>query len=466
MDACEQASATEAAAPPEEAAAPPEAAAAPAETLSKNARKRLLKLETKESRKAKRAEERKLRKARRAEAGEPEAGEAEELLAAAADSTALDRVFGAEHHAAARRFFAEQLGAPRLVLAPMVNQSELAFRLLARRHGAGLCYTPMLHSKLFAAKASYREDNFDPHASDRPLVAQFCGDDPATILAAAAHVQGRCDAVDLNCGCPQAIARKGHYGAFLLDEPELIERIVRTVACTLRTPIFVKIRILPAGPEGSSEERTLGLARRLQAAGCSLLTVHGRTREQKCRCECDWALLAKVKAALSIPVLANGGVESPEQLEACLAATGCDGAMVSEAALENPSMLGGVPTARLSQCAVAREYVELARAHPPKGVAIVKAHLFKILFMALDAHRELRDRLGSVLDSEEVYAVALEACEREEATARDDAAAGMSERCDRAGARYVTWYRRHRSAPASEVADEMPPPLPEASAEP
>ena len=112
---------------------------------------------------------------------------------------------GPAHHAAAWAFW-RRIGQPRLVLAPMVNQSELAFRMLARQYGAELCYTPMLHSTLFAQEEVYRRDNFDPHAADRPLVAQFCGDDPATLLAAARHVQGRCDAVDLNLGCPQAIA--------------------------------------------------------------------------------------------------------------------------------------------------------------------------------------------------------------------------------------------------------------------
>ena len=99
----------------------------------------------------------------------------------------------------------------------------------------------MLHSTLFATSEAYRRDNFDEHPSDRPLVVQFCGDDPETLLAAARYVEGRCDAVDLNCGCPQAIARRGHYGAFLLDEPELIEAIVRTLANALSVPVRGRI---------------------------------------------------------------------------------------------------------------------------------------------------------------------------------------------------------------------------------
>ncbi len=222
---------------PSAASAPAPAPAAtatsdPEAALSKSARKRLLKVEQKESRK----EWRKIRKEQRKEklaaiAAERAAGGPEPvILCRPVDNNADTTTFGPEHAARARDFFATKLGSPRLVLAPMVNQSELAFRLLARRRGFTLCYTPMLHSRRFATEQHYRDENFEVNASDRPLVAQFCGDDPATMLAAALHAQPNCDAIDINCGCPQAIAQRGHYGAFLLDEPELIATLVSTLA--------------------------------------------------------------------------------------------------------------------------------------------------------------------------------------------------------------------------------------------
>ena len=331
-----------------------------------------------------------------------------------------------------------------MVLAPMVNQSELAFRLLARKHGAGLTYTPMLHSTRFAAEESYRLENFDEHATDRPLVVQFCGDDPATLLAAARYVQARCDAVDLNCGCPQGIARRGHYGAFLLDEPELIESIVRTLSTHLTVPVFVKVRVLP-GPDGTVDTAaTVAFAQRLEAAGCSLLTVHGRTRVQKCACEVDWQTIRAVKEGLRIPVIANGGVERPEDFERCLQATRADGVMTSEGALENPSILSGIPTSRLGQLPVARDYIELSRLHPPRSVAVLKAHFFKILFMALDLHRDLRERLGTSPDADAVYETVREVCSREEAAAAAGPPDALTVRCDAEDAPWQTWYRRHR----------------------
>ena len=108
--------------------------------------------------------------------------------------------------------FWDKLGRPRYVVAPMVDQSELAFRLLCRRYAADLCYTPMIHSRLFCTDPSYRAQRFQTNAQDQPLIAQFCGDDKHVLLKAAQMVQSRVAAVDLNLGCPQPIAKKvcGH----------------------------------------------------------------------------------------------------------------------------------------------------------------------------------------------------------------------------------------------------------------
>ena len=104
--------------------------------------------------------------------------------------------------------FWDKLGRPRFVVAPMVDQSELAFRLLCRRYAADLCYTPMLHSRLFCNDPSYRAQRFQTNAQDQPLIAQFCGNDKHVLLKAAQMVQSRVAAVDLNLGCPQPIAKK------------------------------------------------------------------------------------------------------------------------------------------------------------------------------------------------------------------------------------------------------------------
>ena len=181
----------------------------------------------------------------------------------------------------------DALHCPRFISAPMVEQSELAFRLLTRRHGADLAYTQMIHARNFMVDPKYRADCIDwiDYSSvskereeeafrlDRPLIIQFAGDDPKTVVEAAKHVHHVATAVDLNLGCPQKIAKRGNYGAYLLNDQQRVHQVLSAMVKELDCPVTAKIRRL------KTDEETIEMARAIEATGVSLLTLHGRTVE-------------------------------------------------------------------------------------------------------------------------------------------------------------------------------------------
>ncbi|TFK32239.1 Dus-domain-containing protein [Crucibulum laeve] len=312
------------------------------------------------------------------------------------------------------QFYREILGSPKFIVAPMVDQSELAWRRMARRYGAQLIYTPMINAKMFT-NSKYRSSNFDiasgeegDPTTDRPLIVQFCANDPEKLLEAAKIVEPHCDAVDINLGCPQEIAKKGHYGSFLQDEWELIYKLINILHINLSIPVTAKFRVFP------TVEKTVEYAKMLESAGAQILTCHGRLREQRGQNTgvADWTKIRAVKEAVSVPVFANGNILFQADVERCLQETGADGVMSAEGQLYNPALFAGLspspdsppltPEAAFAiahplHADLALEYLDtvlsLKTATTPSAV---KGHLFKIMRPGLQRHVDLRDRLGRI----------------------------------------------------------------------
>lgn len=303
-------------------------------------------------------------------------------------------------HAAKAWEFFERIGRPKFFVAPMVDQSELPFRLLCRRNGAECAYTPMFHSRLFAEDKIYRSEVWSSCPEDRPLIVQFCANDPSFLVKSARLLEDHCDAIDINFGCPQRIAKRGYYGAFLMDDLALVERLVLDLSAGVKVPVTCKIRIY--GSSGAELEKTLEYARMLERSGCSLLTVHGRTRDQKdlWATRADWDVIKAVKAAMTIPVLANGNIRDLEDARRCMDYTGCDGVISAESLLVDPALFSphrALPEGKFNpskSVGLLRDYLKLVLEYPIP-MKMVKGHFHKMVGPWLAEHHDLRDLVNN-----------------------------------------------------------------------
>lgn len=297
----------------------------------------------------------------------------------------------------------------------MVDNSELPFRMLCRKYGADAAYTPMLHSRIFTESEKYRDQEFTTCKEDRPLFVQFCANDPEVLLEAAKRVEPYCDYVDINLGCPQRIARRGNYGAFLMDNLPLIKSLVENLVQNLQVPVSCKVRIFP------DLQDTIKYARMLEDAGCSLLAVHGRTRDEKDqkKVRANWDAIKAVKNSLRIPVLANGNIRHMDDVHDCLEATGADGVLSAESLLENPALFAGFRTAewvpgneeskkdgKLDQADLLVEYLKLCEQYPVPW-RMIRAHVHKMLGQWFRIHPHIREDLNaqSILTFEFLYSI-------------------------------------------------------------
>ena len=226
-----------------------------------------------------------------------------------------------------------------VVLAPMAGVTDRPFRRLCRRLGAGLTVSEMVTSDPRLRTTRKTLQRIDHSGEPAPRSVQIAGADPARLADAARYNVARgADIIDINMGCPAKKVCNVAAGSALLSDEPLVGRILERVVAAVDVPVTLKIRTGPA-PDRRNAVR---IARIAESAGIAAVAVHGRTRKCAFRGAAEYDSIRAVKRAVSIPVIANGDITSPEQARRVLAFTGADGVMVGRAAQGNPWLPGAV----------------------------------------------------------------------------------------------------------------------------
>ena len=222
----------------------------------------------------------------------------------------------------------------KLALAPMAGVTDLAFRLICRELGAGLTYTEMVSAKALVYQDKKTLGLLCLGESEHPAGVQIFGSDISCMAegAALALEKSGADFVDINMGCPVGKVVKSGDGSALMREPEKAMRIIEAVVKNVKRPVTIKIR--KGWDKGSSN--AVEFSKMAEAAGASAVTVHGRTRTQMYSGKADWDIIGDVKRAVTIPVIANGDIFTPEDARHILKYTGADMGMIGRGALGDP----------------------------------------------------------------------------------------------------------------------------------
>lgn len=220
-----------------------------------------------------------------------------------------------------------------LVLGPMAGVTDLPFRLLCKEQGADLIYTEMVSAKGIMYGNKNTNVLLEVEERERPVALQLFGSDPKIMSEQAKRIEHRnFDIVDINMGCPVPKVVNNGEGSALMNNPQLVGEIVSAMTNILEKPVTVKIR------KGFGEEDANApeIAKVIEQSGAAAIAVHGRTREQYYSGEADWDIIRQVKESVSIPVIGNGDLFTPQDAKKMFEETGCDAVMFARGVRGNP----------------------------------------------------------------------------------------------------------------------------------
>ncbi|MFH1455914.1 MAG: tRNA dihydrouridine synthase DusB [archaeon] len=296
----------------------------------------------------------------------------------------------------------------KLILAPMAGVTDVAFRLLCKQYGAALVYTQFVNINALANNNQATLNLAKTVEEERPVAIQLFGSRLDNLSKAVKVIKDQADIIDFNFGCPSPVVVNQGAGAALLRRPQRMKEIIQIIIKESGKPVTAKIR----SGFSKREINAIQIAKQLEEAGVSAITLHARTLDQGYSGKADWDLISQVKESVSIPVIGNGDVKTGPDAKKMLDITGCDGVMIGRAAMSNPHLFKEVnhylrtkkqmdsPSAK-DKIKLYKEYIVLAKKY--KVDSIVKLRQFAQEFTkGLNGGAKTRAQLNNVNSSEEI----------------------------------------------------------------